>query len=113
MEMARHGNVRFEIKAEAVPLLPGALAYAEDDVVPGGLDRNRAHLEEEGLLALDEEISPALAALLFDPQTSGGLLAAVPHQEQTNLEQAFRAAHEPFWIVGAVSEGSGIAVTIT
>lgn len=113
MEMARHGNVRFEIKAEAVPLLPGALAYAEDDVVPGGLDRNRAHLEEEGLLALDEEISHALVALLFDPQTSGGLLAAVPPQEQTNLEQAFRAAREPLWIVGAVSEGSGIAVTIT
>ncbi len=111
MEMARHGNVRFAINAQAVPLLPGALAYAQDDVAPGGLDRNRAHLEAEGLLTLEERIDPALATLLFDPQTSGGLLAAVPPQELAGLENAFRAANEPFWHIGAVSEGKGITVT--
>ena len=110
MEMARHGSVRFAIDAEAVPLLPGALAYAEDDVVPGGLDRNRAHLLDEGLLTLDATIPPALAALLFDPQTSGGLLAAVPPRAQAGLAQAFRTANEPYWIVGTVTEGSGIGV---
>ncbi len=111
MEMARHGNVRFEIIAQAVPLLSGALAYAQDDVAPGGLDRNRAHLETEGLLTLDESIAPALAMLLFDPQTSGGLLAAVPPQELAGLENAFRAANEPLWHIGAVSEGKGITIT--
>lgn len=110
MEMARQGNVRFEINAQAVPLLPGALAYAQDDVAPGGLDRNRAHLDAEGLLTLAEEIPPALAALLYDPQTSGGLLAAVPPQEQPNLVEAFRAANEPLWIIGTVSKGNGITV---
>ena len=111
MEMARHGNVRFNIAAAAVPLLSGALAYAQDDVVPGGLDRNRAHLLDEGLLTLDRDIPPALAALLFDPQTSGGLLAAIPPREQAQLEEAFRAANEPCWIIGSVSEGVGIIVT--
>ena len=111
MEMARHGNVRFEINAQAVPLLPGALGYAQDDVVPGGLDRNRQHLEEEGLLTVADEVPPALAALLFDPQTSGGLLAAVPPHALTNLEEVFRAADEPFWFIGTVTEGSGIRVT--
>ena len=111
MEMARHGNVRFIINAQAVPLLPGAPDYARDGVVPGGLDRNRAHLLDEGLLTLDADIPPALAALLFDPQTSGGLLAAVPPQRQAQLEAAFRAANEPIWIIGTVSEGTGIYVT--
>ena len=112
MEMARHGNVRFAIAAQAVPLLAGALDYARDDVVPGGLDRNRAYLDDEGLLTLDEEIPPALAALLCDPQTSGGLLAAVPPQQQSRLEQEFRIANEPIWIIGFVSEGSGISVMV-
>ncbi len=111
MEMARHGNARFEFAAQAIPLLNGALAYARDDVVPGGLDRNRSHLEDEGLLTLDADIPPALAVLLFDPQTSGGLLAAVPPQDQAQLEAAFRAANEPLWIIGKVSEGTGIGVT--
>ena len=106
MEMARHGGVRFEFDAEAVPLLNGALAYAQDDVVPGGLDRNRAFLLDEGLLTLEADIPPALSALLFDPQTSGGLLAAVPPQDQAQLEAAFRAANEPLWIIGKVSEGN-------
>ena len=113
MEMARHGNVRFEIAAQAVPLLNGALAYARDDVVPGGLDRNRDFLLDEGLLNLETDIPPALSALLFDPQTSGGLLAAVPPQDQAQLEEAFRAANEPLWIIGSVSKGSGITVTPT
>ena len=111
MEMARHGNVRFEFAAQAIPLLNGALAYARDDVVPGGLDRNRDFLLDEGLLTLEEDIPPALVALLFDPQTSGGLLAAVPPQDQAQLEDAFRAANEPLWIIGSVSDGSGITVT--
>ncbi len=111
MEMARHGNVRFEFAAQAIPLLNGALAYARDDVVPGGLDRNRDFLLDEGLLALVAEIPSALSALLFDPQTSGGLLAAVPPQDQAQLEEAFRTANEPLWIIGSVTEGSGITVT--
>ena len=94
-EMARHGNVRFEFAAQAIPLLNGALAYARNDVVPGGLDRNRDFLLNEELVALEPDIPPALAALLFDPQTSGGLLAAVPPQDQAQLEEAFHAANEP------------------
>ena len=111
MEMARHGGVRFEFDAEAVPLLNGALAYAQDDVVPGGLDRNRAFLLDEGLLTLEADIPPALSALLFDPQTSGGLLAAVPPQDQAQLEAAFHAANEPLWIIGKVSKGTGMRVS--
>ena len=110
-EMARHGNVRFEFAAQAIPLLNGALAYARNDVVPGGLDRNRDFLLNEELVALEADIPSALSALLFDPQTSGGLLAAVPPQDQAQLEEAFRTANEPLWIIGSVSEGGGITVT--
>ena len=92
-------------------MLSGALAYAQDDVTPGGLNRNRQHLEEEELLTVADEVPPALAALLFDPQTSGGLLVAVPPEEQAQLEQEFRAANQPLWIIGKVGEGTGITVT--
>lgn len=111
MEMARHGSVRFEIAAQSVPLLAGALSYAQDDVVPGGLDRNRAHLENEGLLTFAADVPSALAALLCDPQTSGGLLAAVPPHQQPQLETEFRATNEPLWTIGTVSGGDGITVT--
>ena len=93
------------------PFRSSAARWLMHDVVPGGLDRNRDFLLDEGLLALEADIPPALAALLFDPQTSGGLLAAVPPQDQAQLEEAFRAANEPYWIIGKVGEGTGIIVT--
>ncbi|MEL7546128.1 MAG: hypothetical protein AAGJ84_05715, partial [Pseudomonadota bacterium] len=44
-------------------------------------------------------------ALLFDPQTSGGLLFAVDADLASDVESAFRSAGEPFWMIGAVIEG--------
>lgn len=75
-EMALASNVTLEIEAEAVPLLPGALEYARAAAIPGGLKNNR---EFAGCaVELTRELSPELESLLYDPQTSGGLLASVP-----------------------------------
>lgn len=75
-EMAMGSGVTLEIDAAAVPLLDGALGYAAQGAQPGGLHNNRAFAEScvEYTRALD----PALDALLYDPQTSGGLLISTP-----------------------------------
>ncbi|MDQ3979832.1 MAG: selenide, water dikinase SelD [Actinomycetota bacterium] len=74
-EMAERSGVRLDIDSAALPLYPGALAAAERGVRTGGDARNRGHLESRVTVG---SASPALEALTYDPQTSGGLLAAVP-----------------------------------
>lgn len=72
-EMAERSGVTLSFDSGALPLYPGALAAAENGVRTGGDARNREHLS--GRVA--SAASPALEALAYDPQTSGGLLAAV------------------------------------
>jgi selenide,water dikinase len=75
-EMAERAGVGIELDGDALPLYPGALETAEAGVRTGGDARNRAHLEGHVL----SDAPAAVEALAFDPQTSGGLLAAVPPQ---------------------------------
>jgi selenide,water dikinase len=115
-EMACASRVRLQVEAAAVPLMDGALAYSEADLLPGGADRNR-----EYLLAADESGAPrvtiapsvpaSLAALLFDPQTSGGLLFTVPARLASTLEAELQLHAVPFWRIGQVAEGRGVEVT--
>ncbi len=74
LEMAQASKVTMEFTACAIPLLPGALELAREGLLPGGMYRNRAfaeaYVEAEGL-------EQAFVDLLFDPQTSGGLLVAM------------------------------------
>ena len=74
-EMIEGAEVGMVIDADKVPYLPAAKGFAEMGLVPGGLHRNRnfrAHMVEIG-----KEIPVYLADILFDPQTSGGLLISV------------------------------------
>jgi len=74
-EMALASAVTLEIDSLAVPLLPGALRYAAEGAQPGGLKNNR---EFAGSCVHARGVIPAeLEALLYDPQTSGGLLLAL------------------------------------
>jgi selenide,water dikinase len=72
-EVAERSEVRIELDAGALPLYPGALEVAEAGIRTGGDARNRSHLEGRVTTA----VPASLEALAFDPQTSGGLLAAV------------------------------------
>jgi len=72
-EMAERSGVTLELDARALPLYPGALVAAENGVRTGGDPRNRTHLEGKVKCAVDA----AVEAIAYDPQTSGGLLAAV------------------------------------
>jgi selenide,water dikinase len=73
--IARESGLTLEIRASDLPVLPGALALAPR-FQPGGLKANRAQFGSG--VRLSAGIDPALEALVFDPQTSGGLLLLVP-----------------------------------
>ena len=109
-ELAENSGVGLRIALAQVPLLPGALEYSRAGVVPGGLGRNRSFLLGGATVRLAEGIDPAGALLLFDPQTSGGLLFAVPPGHAAGLRERFVAAREPIWQIGEVTEGAGIEV---
>ena len=75
-EIAERSGVAIELDGDAIPFYPGALETAEAGVRTGGDARNREHLEGHVLC----DAPPAVEALAFDPQTSGGLLAAASPQ---------------------------------
>lgn len=111
MEMAERSGVRLRIAAGAVPLLPGALDYARAGAIPGGLNRNRRYFESHaGGITTDPAVEPALATLLFDPQTSGGLLVAAPEADVAALREAFDARGVTHWEIGAAEADEGIVV---
>jgi selenide,water dikinase len=84
-EMALASDVTLEIETAAVPLLPGALDAVKAGAIPGGLKNNR----EFASCAVDAKssIDSALLDLLYDPQTSGGLLIALPERDAAALER--------------------------
>ena len=80
-EVAERSGVRIELEGDALPFYAGALEAAEAGVRTGGDARNRTHLEGHVL----SDAPPAVEALAFDPQTSGGLFAAVSPQLAPDL----------------------------
>ncbi len=109
-EMARSSGVALRIQLGAVPLLPGALDYAAAGVLPGGLGRNRAFLLADGLVTLGEGVGGPRAELLFDPQTSGGLLVALPPAAAAAFQRRCDEAGEPCAAIGVAEAGMGIVV---
>ena len=88
-EMAAASHVQMEIEAAAVPLLPGARACALGHQ-PGGLHNNRVFVEPQVRFAVT--VAEELRALFYDPQTSGGLLIALPEGEAEDLVRQLRDA---------------------
>jgi selenide,water dikinase len=89
-EMAHGSGVRLVLDAPALPLLPGARALALGGQLTGGCRRNRAWLGERVDVAAS--VPADLVEIGYDPQTSGGLLAALPEEEGAAAVEALRAA---------------------
>ena len=101
-EMAERSAVTLRFAAPDLPLYPGALAAAERGTRTGGDARNRTHLEGR----VTSTTSMALEAIGYDPQTSGGLLAAVSPADARRLSAA------GFVAIGEVVEGpAGVELT--
>ncbi len=107
-EMAAASGVALRIPASGVPVLPGALEYAAQGIVTGGAGRNRKYLADKVRIA--DGVAEALQHVLFDPQTSGGLLFAVAPDKASEIEARFEAVKLPVWRIGEAVEGRGVEV---
>jgi len=92
-----------EVTASAVPLLSGAIALVQKGHVPGGTTRNLTDLAEDVVWAT--EITDPVRSLLADPQTSGGLLLAVPPDRVDLLRADLRGRGTIAAVIGKVTEG--------
>ena len=110
LEMARASGTRFMFDAGALPALEGALELARAGVETGGATYNRRFLAPA--LSVGEGVDEAMVTLAHDPQTSGGLLAAVPEGNALSIEAALRAAGVEAWIVGRVEPAPEGAVAL-
>jgi selenide, water dikinase len=81
--MAEGSAVTLVFEESDLPLLPGALEMCRAGMIPGGGRRNREFFGPR--TSINDEISDAMAELAFDPQTSGGLLIALPEDDATAL----------------------------
>lgn len=89
LEMAKGGEVTLAFDTGRLEILPGALEYASMGLVPEGTYRNKRYQKEEAVL--DASVTEDMEDLLFDPQTSGGLLVSV---EESCAEEILRGLRE-------------------
>ena len=109
LEMARASGSRFVFEAAGLPALPGALDLAAAGIETGGAAHNRRYVA--GSLDVAPNIPNEQITLAHDPQTSGGLLAAVPPDLVAAVERAFDDAGLERWWIGRVEAGEpGVAL---
>lgn len=104
-QMAKASQVAMEIWFDRVPLLDGVLDYAGMGLLSAAAYANRKYVGEE--VMFDDQVELAEQDLLFDPQTSGGLLIALPEK---NADAALESAQDnlgtPCQIIGRITEPS-------
>jgi selenide,water dikinase len=88
--MAEGSGVTLLFEESDLPLLPGALELARAGMIPGGSVRNREFYAPH--VKISDEIADEMVTLAFDPQTSGGLLIAVPESQAVALLADLQAA---------------------
>jgi selenide,water dikinase len=101
-EMAEKSGAGLHFSMEALPLLDGAKEYANQWLFPGGAGRNQKCYENH--VEFSPDVPDEMRQLLFTPETSGGLLAAVPAGKIALAETLFAEAGHPFWLIGSVRE---------
>jgi selenide,water dikinase len=107
-EMARASGTCLRLYAEAIPTLPGALTYAAAGFTTGGAERNREHFSPH--VRIEDGVGDALREVLWDPQTSGGLLMALAPDRVNEALAGCEASGHRAWAIGEVVAGEGIEV---
>lgn len=108
LEMAKASGVSLRIEYSKLPFLGGARGYAEKGIFPGGAFDNKMYFEK--LVKFNEKIDEPAQMLLFDPQTSGGLLFGVPKEKLDEFEKRAREMHQRVWVIGDVRSGIGAEI---
>ena len=110
-EMAKASNVTLEIDHARVEFLPGALEYSAAGAIPGGLKNNREFVSCS--VQLIGKIAPEVEDLLYDPQTSGGLLIAVEADRAEALRDELRREGVPASVVGSAVERRATSLEVS
>ena len=110
-EMVFSSSVQFVISFDQIPFLTGAKTYAKDWIFPGGSHKNKEYYKS--YVQMDDSIPPEWQMLLYDAQTSGGLLLAIPEKNVDAFTAVMQQNSGNYWIVGKVQPGSGIIVKET
>ncbi len=108
MEMADASRVGLRFFFDKIPFVSCARKYADLWAFPGGAADNHLHFSPR--VSFTETLDEESRMLLFDPQTSGGLLLAVPPEKAVEFESRAAAADQPVWQIGEGVEGAGIEV---
>jgi selenide,water dikinase len=104
-EMAHLSGAALRLEMAALPWLPGARRYGEASMFPGGMSNNKLFYEK--WITFAEGVTETEQLLLFDPETSGGLLVAVALDKIDALIAEMEKHGEPVWRIGEVIEGNG------
>ncbi len=109
LELSQASDVKLHLFARSIPALTGARTYAEQHLVPGGTHDNRLYFGPQVETAAElDEIS---RVLLFDAQTSGGLLLAMSGERLSDFMARAGNLDMSAWVVGRVEAGTGIEVS--
>jgi selenide,water dikinase len=109
-EMAAASDVSLKLRAGHVPLLEGALDCVRAGHIPGGLKANREFAE--CMVVYEDGVSEDMKALLFDPQTAGGLLISVAAEDAAELTRSLQAAGVPAVDIGEVAAAGKPMITV-
>jgi selenide,water dikinase len=109
-EMACASKVTIEIDASAVPLLEGALELASEGMLTSGDKTNREYVGADVEIA--ETVDPNMIKLLFDPQTAGGMLIAIPEDKAGALLTALSKNYTYARVIGRVIPRSPHSVVV-
>ncbi len=110
LEMAQASGVGLRFHYQRIPFTRGAERYAHEWTFPGGAADNRIYFSPA--VKFSTKIDEASQMLLFDPQTSGGLLLAVPRDKLDALMKRAAEVGQVFWEIGEVVAGQGIEVLL-
>jgi selenide,water dikinase len=109
-EMASASNTSIEITFEKVPLLPGVIEYAQAGTLTGGANANRQYLE--GKIEVGSTLQKYVHDIIYDAQTSGGLLIAVADEDAGKLLQSLQDKNVNASEIGRVMPKSEMTIYI-
>lgn len=104
LEFAHKSNVSITLHVNSLPFLDGAKEYAEQWLFPEGTFNNERCYKPH--IHFSSAIATPLQLLLYTPETSGGLLFALPKGQISTLRSQLEQQNRPFWIIGEITEGA-------
>lgn len=110
LEMAMGSNVTIRIKSKMVPIIEGALEYAQMGLVPAGAYKNEAYIGDN--VKFIKDVPMEIRDVLFDPQTSGGLLLSVPEDQLDKLLEELKNTPTSFSVIGEVMKKSDVYLEV-